>query len=792
MDPLKRILIVSNRLPVKLQETEGKLTLQKSEGGLATALDSIYRENDNLWIGWPGAAVGAGEQAAVCDALAAENLAPVFLTQQEISEFYEGFSNETLWPLFHYFPDYTTYNPRHWATYKSVNRKFADEVIRTATKDDVIWVHDYQLMLVPAMVRAAIPGITIGFFLHIPFPSSEIFRQLPWKEELLHGVLGADLIGFHTYDHVRHFITTAERLTDVSVSSSELTVDNRKVVVEAFPISIDYNRFHDLAAAAQTCRAEETLKRMADGCKILISIDRLDYSKGIIQRLEAFRLLLEQHPELRKKIRLVQVIVPSRDNVPQYKQLKEDVDRLVGELNGRFGTFNWQPIHHFYRSFPPTLLSALYKSADVALVTPMRDGMNLVSKEYVASKIDKRGVLVLSEMAGASKELSEALMVNPNDIVDFAAKIYAALVMPEAEQEARMSIMQQTIAHFDIFKWSRNFMEKLGESKRSQKIYEMQLFNETATENILNDYTTAASRLILLDYDGTLVPFASNINAAAPDPQLLGLLDRLCSDPRNDVVITSGRPAATLQQWLGHLGLEFIAEHGAWSRTENGDWVKAANLDNKWKPEIRKVLDLFVSKTPGSNVEDKHFSLAWHYRNVEEQLGTIRAKCLINDLKHFLSDWGLQILQGDKVVEIKSVSVNKGKAAEQWLQQKDYDFVMAVGDDDTDEDTFKALPEEAVTIKVGDKISVAAFAIDSYTDVRALLELMSAAGENTDQGTPDQRSRSTVIELVPKHVYVPRSVSEPVIRILRSYQQIIDPVTATLLVPVGIISYLFK
>lgn len=725
MNEAKRILIISNRLPVKINDDHGELSYRTSEGGLATGLGSIYKQNNNLWIGWPGAMVEEQQKDRIIADFAGKNLYPVFLTQNEINDFYEGFSNETLWPLFHYFPTYANYNPQHWDSYVSVNRKFADAILSKAGKDDVIWIHDYQLLLVADMVRKAIPEISIGFFQHIPFPSYEIFRLLPWRKEILQGMLGADVIGFHTYDDVRHFLSAASRILNIDNHGNELRLPNHKVTVDAFPMSIDYKKYRHLAEENTTRRNERKLKQLVNHSKLIISIDRLDYSKGIPHRLNAYQLLLERHPELRGKITMIQLVVPSRDNVRKYKELKEEMNRMVSEINGRFSTLGWQPIHHFYRSFPLHLLSALYKAADVALVTPMRDGMNLVSKEYVASKTDQKGVLILSEMAGAARELSEALMVNPNDIWDFAEKIYTALNMPEEEQKRRISNMQQTISKFDIHNWVNNFMDKLQEVKAEQQALFTRSLNQELQQKIGISYYYGARRLILLDYDGTLVPFQKQVNAAIPDEDLLELLTALSEDPHNNLVITSGRDYRTLQAWLGHLKVDLIAEHGAWYREHGQSWKNRKDLNNDWRQEIYNVMELYTRRTPGSSIEEKSYSLAWHYRKVEGGLGALRAYEMIADLKHFAADKGLQILQGDKVIEIKSISINKGKAAKRWLDKGNHDFIMAIGDDYTDEDTFKAMPPEAITIKVGNNISAATYFLASYKEVRAFLQSLS-------------------------------------------------------------------
>ncbi|MEQ9021463.1 MAG: bifunctional alpha,alpha-trehalose-phosphate synthase (UDP-forming)/trehalose-phosphatase, partial [Pseudomonadales bacterium] len=425
---MAKTIIVSNRLPVKISQENGKYNYMPSEGGLATGLGSIYKDGDNIWIGWPGLAVSKTDhQKEITKKLKTESMKPVFLTNTEIEEFYEGFSNETLWPNFHYFNQYIVFDDDMWRAYQKVNRKFARAIAEVLEPEDTIWVHDYQLLLLPEMLREFAPKASIGFFLHIPFPSYESFRLLPWRRELLEGMLGADFLGFHTYDDMRHFLSSVNRLAGLGNSNGMINVDNRKVMVDALPMGIDYDKYAESAAAKETLEREARYRESIGDQKLILSIDRLDYSKGIPQRLKAFELFLEQNPDYREKVSLLMVVVPSRDQVGKYKELKEEIDLLVGRINGNYSRLNWTPIHYFYRSFPLNALSAFYRMAEVAMVTPMRDGMNLVCKEFIASKLDKKGVLILSEMAGASKELSDAILINPNDMGELVNAIKTAL-----------------------------------------------------------------------------------------------------------------------------------------------------------------------------------------------------------------------------------------------------------------------------------------------------------------------------------------------------------------------------
>jgi trehalose 6-phosphate synthase/phosphatase len=721
MENKKRVINVSNRLPVKLTLQDGKLIYQQSEGGLATGLSSVFNSGKSIWIGWPGAVVPETEQDAVTFDLAAKCLYPVYLTTDEISKYYEGFSNETLWPLFHYFPTFSKYCQQYWDSYVAVNKKFADAIVTYAKPDDIVWIQDYQLMLVPAMVRAILPDITIGYFQHIPFPDYEIFRALPWKKEILKGLLGADTIGFQTEDDERHFVNTACRILDLDVEGKEFNIDDRTVTVDAFPISIDYKKFRELATHQHTKTHARKIKELISN-KIALSIDRLVYSKGILQRLRAYDLFLEKHPECHQQITFVHLVVPSRDNVNNYRELKEEMNKLISNINGKYATFGCQFIHHFYRSFPPHMLSALYSTADLAMVTPLRDGMNLVSKEYVASNTSLNGVLLLSEAAGAAKELTDALIVNPNDIQAYANKIYEALNMPEAEKAERMLKMQQVIERSDIFMWSESFMSKLIETVNRKTMNVCTPLDALIKGKFEQEYLRASKRLLLLDYDGTLVPFHNKPEEAFPDGELLNILGNLASDRKNNIAIISGRDRVTLENWLGHLPVELVGEHGAWDKEPGKKWQSIEGLSAGWKKEVNNIFINYSDDAPGSFIEEKTYSTAWHYRNAEGCTGEKAAAAIIRDLKSKLKNQELDIIDGNKVVEVKSSLVNKGNAALRLLAKQDYDFVIAIGDDRTDEDMFKALPADTITIKVGANISAADYWQKSVTEVRALLE----------------------------------------------------------------------
>ncbi|MBC5992340.1 bifunctional alpha,alpha-trehalose-phosphate synthase (UDP-forming)/trehalose-phosphatase [Pontibacter cellulosilyticus] len=733
---MAKLIIVSNRLPVKLQEKEGELQFKTSEGGLATGLGSIYKEGDNLWIGWPGKVVEeADKQQQIIKELQKESMFPVFLTEAEIKEYYEGFSNETLWPTFHYFSQYAVYDQQFWETYKNANQKFCDEIVKHAGPDDTIWVHDYQLLLLPSMLREKLPDCTIGFFQHIPFPSYEVFRLLPWRKELLEGMLGSDLVGFHTYDDMRHFLSSVNRLVGYGSMHGWINTGTRSLLVDSFPMGIDYEKYAQTAVSEEVAKRERIYRSNLKAEKLIISIDRLDYSKGIPQRLDAFEKFLEKYPEFHDKVTLVMLVVPSRDEVEKYKELKEEVDEMVGRINGKYSHIDWNPIQYFYRSYPLETLSAFYRMADIALVTPMRDGMNLVCKEYVASKHDQTGVLILSEMAGASKELSDALLINPNDIDQMVEALHQALTMPVEEQKVHMTSMQETIKRYNIHHWVSMFMDRLSYVKIKQLSMATTYLDSATFQELTDSYVSASSRLFFLEYDGALVDYTNRPLMANPSEELIELLDRLGSDPKNRVVVVSSREKDNMEEWLGHLNIDIIAEHGVWIKQKNAGWQTVLSLMDDWKSDIRLILELYVDRTPGSFIEEKDYSLVWHYRKVETGLGELRARELVSHLNFLATNSNLQVLDGQMAVEVKAQEINKGKAASYWLGKYPHEFVLAVGDDWGDEDVFKAMPREAYTVKIGNGSSVAKYHLDTCQEARWMLSKLlrhSSSEQATD------------------------------------------------------------
>jgi trehalose 6-phosphate synthase/phosphatase len=725
----QRLVLVSNRLPVTVKVERGDVAVVRSSGGLATGLRGPHEESGGLWIGWPGDVARMTEpQRKKLDAHLEElRCVPVYLSSAEVSRYYDGFSNAVLWPLFHYLLDRIPLHSQEWEVYRAVNERFADAIARVWRPGDLVWIHDYQLCLVPKMLRARIPGATIGFFLHIPFPASEVLRILPWREQILEGMLGADLVGFHTFTYRSHFASSILRVLGISTPGDRVVVDGREIKLGVFPIGVDAQMFGKLAEDPEVLAEVASIREGARGERILLGIDRLDYTKGIPRRLLAYERLLEREPRWRGKVRLVQVAVPSRDKVPSYQEFRKTVNEHVGRINGAFAQVDWVPIHYVHRSLTEKHVVALYRAADVMVVTPLRDGMNLVAKEFVTSRTDEDGVLVLSEFAGAAAEMGEALQVNPYDIETMAQVYSDALRMPEEERHLRMRALRQRIASRDVHHWARSFIEALGGARAAD--------GAKAALTSGEDLAALAARLrsaphlvLLLDYDGTLVPFARAPDLATPDRALRELLTALATKPGVRVHIVSGRSRETLERWLGNLPIGLHAEHGYWSRDAPAvAWTAIRDVSVAWKQEVRKILERATTATPGALVEEKTASLAWHYRMAEPELAAARAEELAYQLEAVLKGSPVELLRGDKVIEIRPTGVSKGRIIERVVDgEQTAALLVAMGDDQTDEDLFLALPPDGVAIGVGFRPTSARYRIASPRAARAFLESLLA------------------------------------------------------------------
>jgi trehalose 6-phosphate synthase/phosphatase len=728
----KRIVIVAYRLPFKLLNRKGNINKVQNSGGLVSAILSLSQrikpsQNENVKILW----AGAGEKD-----LQEDNnhqifeLLPVNIPKHVNDKYYGGFCNDMIWPLFHYFPANAVYDNNYYEAYQTANEIFMDELRQIIRPGDFIWIHDYQLLLLPEMIRKAYPEASVGFFLHIPFPSYEIFRLMPrkWREAILNGMTGADVVGFHTNDYAQNFFKSVKRTLGYKVERNMISIEDRLCKADAFPIGIDYNKFNDACSLEKTITIKNKYKKHIAGCKLIFSIDRLDYSKGFIQRLTAFNRFLEKYPEWRHKVVFNMIVVPSRDNIQVYKEMKKEIEASVGRINGQYSTLKWRPIVYQYRSVNFNELTAIYNLSDVGLITPLRDGMNLVAKEYVACQTEKYGMLVLSEFAGASVELNESILINPADTEETADAINEALYMSDDEKKKRILKMQERIKRYNVFSWATDFFNQINEIKKEQISMQVKYIDKDTLRSIYSSYSESSRRLCFFDYDGTLTPLAKTPEMAVLDRGTREILDLISIDGRNEIVIISGRNKEFLAEQFEGLDALLVAEHGYFVKYPESDWTKNIEIDLSWKEKILPVLSDYVDRCNGSAIEEKEASLVWHYRNAEEDTALLRINELKDDLSGILvNEPKLTVLEGDKVIEIKSILYDKGTIASALVNMWNYDFILAIGDDNTDEDLFRVVPEKGFTIKVGSKPSVARFNVKNQSQVLDILRILTSS-----------------------------------------------------------------
>ncbi len=732
-----RLIVASVRLPVSMaRRSDGTWHAWQSPGGLVSALRPTLKECDHVWLGWPGTVVGSEERPVVTECLAEYGAAPLFLENEEVAEFYEGYSNAGLWPLFHGFPSRVRFPRRDWERYRSVNARFADAIQAQSRPGDIIWVHDYQLALVPGMLRSRGIQCPIGYFLHVPFPSAEIYRSLPARAELLTGLLGADLIGFHDYSYVRHFRSACLRVLGLEAEPERVRYRSRYVHLAVLPIGIDPLEI-DQMRNGDVAQAELVeLRSLYGNKKLVVGVDRLDYTKGIPEKLRAFEELLTRHPEWRGKTVLIQIAAPSRTGVEEYQQLKRELDELVGRINGAFGGPAYTPVVYVNQSLSRERLVGLYAAADVALITPLRDGMNLVALEYVAARGSDPGALILSEFTGTAHSMAGARVVNPYDSRAVSDALHDVLSEGEPNREA-FAHMKAFVRQNTAGSWSRRFVSLLTQVADTTGASAQVL--RVDSPPLVTRFMEARRPLLLLDYDGTLRGFENEPDAAKPDARILKVLERLAMHAT--VYVSSGRIGERMDEWFGHLPIGLVAEHGLGTRPPGEDW-KYREVD----PEllfriVEPMMRDFVERTPGSSLERKRVGLAWHYRAVEPELGMLRAMDLITSLQAQVHRNPLNVLRGNKVVEVRHTAISKEQALHALLERhSDADLVFCAGDDQTDEEMFLAIPPgllaRTVRCWVGWRNPVAEHWVDSPESFVTQLETLVGLWESLPQAAP--------------------------------------------------------
>ena len=697
-----KLIVVSNRLPITLEKVGGKWKSKVSSGGLVSALAGVQNNVPFVWVGWTGAEVSSADQDSLRDYLKLDNCFPVFLSAQDANSYYNGFCNDVLWPLFHYVPlpivsadGDRKFDYKYWHAYVKANHRFAEAVMHVFEPGDIVWVQDYHLMLLPSLLRKRLPDVTIGFFLHTPFPSSEVYRILPMRAKVLQGVLAADLIGFHTYDYARHFLSVCTRILGLEATPKGVTYKHHVASVGIFPIGIDPQAWIN---ASQTAEVKERIADLEDrfrGKKVLLGVDRLDYIKGVPHKLMAFEQLLAKYPEWKEKVVLVQIGVPSRTEVDEYKKLISQTNELVGRINGKYGTVDNSPIVFINQSVNFHDLCALYTVADVAVVTSIRDGMNLVSHEYVVCQKDRHGVLVLSEFAGSAQSLASAIRVNPWNIEQLANALHDALTVPDKERALKHWKMFHYVTKHTAGFWAQSYITELQQIERLSHAQDVSKPNHSLLRvgtDVLPEIRGRSKSLILLEYEGALIPPTALPDLATPGNTLRRFLHRLSMDPKILLYIMSGRSKDTLDQWFGDINVGLISEHGCDVRHPDAEqWDTIIDVkDQAWAVSVMPILEYFTERTPGSHLEQKDKTITWHFKDTDQQFGTWQAKELQLLLKESAMNLPVEVVSGLKCLEVRPVGVSRIAALQRILQEyaDTIEFVFTIGFDKSHEDLY--------------------------------------------------------------------------------------------------------
>ncbi|CDH50920.1 trehalose 6-phosphate phosphatase [Lichtheimia corymbifera JMRC:FSU:9682] len=711
-----RIIHVTHQLPFEISRTDNddnhqwSFAPRRGHGAMYAGIESLKNEWKSIHIGWTGEIHGQPDaetnnkttlelahddkERLAKDLEEAHGCIPLYLDSESVAGHYDGYCKTMLWPLFHYliWNDATDgrLERKQWEAYAMVNRKYAELVCQHYREGDIIWVHDYHLLLVPGMVREKLPKARIGLFIHAPFPSSEIFRCLPKRQEILKGMLGANLVGFQTYSYARHFISTCTRIFGYESNPDGVEEEDHFCHVGTFPIGIDVDRVETMRKDKDVQYKMKAIADMYTGKKIIVGRDKLDLVKGVLQKLAAFEKFLMDYPEWRNQVVLIQV---TDGSTTESAKLENKVSEIVAHINGTYGSLEFTPVHHYHHQVQPDDLYALLSIADAALITAVRDGMNTTSLEYVICQQEKHGPLILSEFTGTAGSMSSALMVNPWDYAGLAKAINDALLMSEEDKLSRhLQLLDHVKSHTASF-WAHSFIKLLVQSIASSE----QTSNTPVLrmDYLLPAYQQSKRRLLCFDYDGTLTPICKTPSAAVPPPDMLRALEKLCQDPRNDVWVISGRDETALDRWLGHIdGIGLSAEHGCFIKYPHSDkWINLTeHVDMGWKHDVIDIFTYYTERTTGSFIEHKRCSITWHYRLADPEYGAFQAKECQNHLENaILSKLPVEVLVGKKNLEVRPTSINKGEVVNRLLAAHHYDFVMCCGDDKTDEDMFKKL-----------------------------------------------------------------------------------------------------
>jgi trehalose 6-phosphate synthase/phosphatase len=718
-------LLISNRLPVVLDPHTKEFV--PSSGGLVSAikgLDPAIVGYDFAWLGVMTDNVDSDKLNQLkSTSLGNIPCIPVIVPEDKYNLYYNCYCNDVIWPLFHYERSLVHHSEEAWHAYVEINQLMANAILKEAKDTDTIWVHDFHFFMVPGMIKAERPNLKVGFFLHIPFPSSEVFREIPERKEILGSLAQCDLIGFHDMSYLNHFKSSLQRiLGEVSLNFSD-----RKLGV--YPISIDSKHFLSLVKAPETKEYISRYLESKKDIKWVLGVDRLDYIKGLVLKLKAFQLLLEKYPEEIGKVQLIQIVIPSRTDVPEYVQLKEKVEQLVSSINGKFSNPNYMPILYMYNTVSEQELSALYQLSEVMFIGSRRDGMNLVSLEYIVSQHESHpGTLLLSEFAGAHSTLSYAFSINPWNVDDTALKLREALHHPKEKRAAEIKSMKDFLIQYTSSDWAKVILRDLNRpSVREAVTYASPSGEFPWMQNL------AGKRVLFFcDFDGTLAAISNHPSDVSLNDKTKEILKRIGQNARCEFVVVSGRDKEFMHKEFAEKNLPFnlAACHGAYtfSQTDKEWHTSIPNESVKWKEQVLDVFKMYAIRTPGSFIEDKGHAITWHYRNSPPDFADFLANKLYLELDETLTSQPVQVSKGKKVIEVKSINANKGFFVQQWImnQKNRPDVVVALGDDTTDEDMFDSLQDRedftTYCIKVGKESSHAHYFIPEQKDVNGFLE----------------------------------------------------------------------
>lgn len=720
----ENIYIVSNRLPVTVIRTADGFTVTQSNGGLATALGSVFQQQNSYWIGWPGIIVDNEEDEMLIKALLEPlKCIPVFLSQQEFDGYYNGFSNAILWPLFHYHPGHCIFNEEYWLAYRNVNSKFGSIVTQHVPQNAFVWIHDYQLMLLPFYLNHS----NLSYFHHIHFPAPEVFGIIPWRSDLLDALLKCRHLVFQTEKDRVNFKDACLKYASKSHADIFNTYLPNEIKVSAHPISIDAFDFSQTVQKPSVQKMTHEIQNVFANQRIILSVDRLDYSKGILERLEAFKLLLHDYPQYHEKLVLLMLVVPSRSDVPSYEEHKRKVDELVGNINAEYASLGWRPVHYYYQQMDRDTLCAHYAAADVCLVTSLRDGLNLVSKEYVACRTNNTGVLILSEMAGAAEELTYALKIHPYDIKQMVVAIVYALEMEKSEEQARMTALKKKVFGYTVFDWLDTiFQEVFCMYDELNYSFEQNLSSELA-DRLLIRFRNAESRYLLLDYDGCIRELEPYPEMASPGHDIIELLSTLQTMPNTQVVLVSGRSRKDMDLWFGTSGIPLIAEHGAWFKHAYSEWQPLTECSVVDTKEINNLVTMYALGLEGSFLEQKTSGLCLHFKMCEQNNVSQTIDNLEKEISNHINVNKLpyRYKRTTDLIEVHFVTCDKGQAIKQFVSFQKDAFILAAGDDDTDEDMFAAVPRSAFTFKIGKKSTKAKIRVQNVSQFIDFLNQMA-------------------------------------------------------------------